>query len=173
MVLLVIAQFIDRGLSLTIPLHVAHLPGIDGSAAMSGIIISVAAAGAALSSSVVARLSMALPIGRLLFVQFLIGGALCSALALATSASTLLVLRTLVALCLGGALTLAYTLGGMIVPSETRGAAFGWLAMGVQIGTAASPLLSGAPAELHPLLRGRSEGALLRGLHDQDAGGGW
>jgi len=146
MVLLVIAQFIDRGLSLTIPLHVAHLPGIDASAAMSGIIISVAAAGAALSSSVVARLSMALPIGRLLFVQFLIGGALCSALALATSASTLLVLRTLVALCLGGALTLAYTLGGMIVPSETRGAAFGWLAMGVQIGTAASPLLSGALA---------------------------
>ncbi|PYN93056.1 MAG: hypothetical protein DMD89_25715, partial [Candidatus Rokuibacteriota bacterium] len=119
--LLVIAQFIDRGLALTIPLHVAHLPGIDASAAMSGIIISVAAAGAALSSSVVARLSMALPIGRLLFVQFLIGGALCSALALATSASTLLVLRTLVALCLGGALTLAYTLGGMIVPSETRG----------------------------------------------------
>src|SRR5947208_449141 len=57
MVLLVIAQFIDRGLSLTIPLHVAHLPGIDASAAMSGIIISVAAAGAALSSSVVARLS--------------------------------------------------------------------------------------------------------------------
>src|SRR5213593_4135958 len=143
MLLLVIAQFIDRGLALTIPLHVAHLPGIEASAATSGIIISVAAAGAALSSSVVARLSMALPIGRLLFVQFLIGGALCSALALATSASALLVLRTLVALCLGGALTLAYTLGGMIVHSETRGAAFGWLAMGVQIGTAASPLLSG------------------------------
>jgi MFS family permease len=31
----------------------------------------------------------------------------------------------------------------MIVPAETRGAAFGWLALGVQIGTAASPLLSG------------------------------
>jgi MFS family permease len=34
----------------------------------------------------------------------------------------------------------------MIVPSETRGAAFGWLALGVQIGTAASPLLTGALA---------------------------
>src|SRR5262249_15172606 len=82
----------------------------------------------------------------LLFVQFLVGGALCGVLAIATNASTLLILRTLVALCLGGALTLAYTLGGMIVPGETRGAAFGWLAMGVQIGTAASPLLSGALA---------------------------
>jgi len=34
----------------------------------------------------------------------------------------------------------------MLVPSETRGAAFGWLAMGVQIGTAASPLAMGAIA---------------------------
>src|SRR5262249_3038276 len=148
MALLVIAQFIDRGLALTIPLHVAHLPGIEATAATSGIIISVAAAGAALSSSVVARLSLALPIGRLLFVQFLLGGALCGGLAIPThtSARTLLRLRTLVAVGLGGALTLADTLGGMIVPGETRGAAFGWLAMGVQIGTAASPLLSGALA---------------------------
>src|SRR5262245_33991913 len=65
---------------------------------------------------------------------------------LARGLPLLLSLRTLTALCLGGALTLAYTLGGMIVPSVTRGAAFGWLAMGVQIGTAASPLLSGALA---------------------------
>lgn len=55
-------------------------------------------------------------------------------------------LRTLVALCFGGALTLAYTLGGMLVPGEARGAAFGWLAMGVQLGTAASPLAMGALA---------------------------
>jgi MFS family permease len=32
------------------------------------------------------------------------------------------------------------------VPAESRGAAFGWLALGVQIGTAASPLLTGALA---------------------------
>ncbi len=146
MILLVIAQFIDRGLALMIPLHVAHLPGLEASAAVPGLIISVAAAGAALSSSVAARLSAALPIGRLLFVQFMMGGVLCGAMALAGSATSILVLRTMVALCLGGALTLAYSLGGMIVPSETRGAAFGWLAMGVQIGTAASPLLTGALA---------------------------
>ena len=79
-------------------------------------------------------------------MQFVVGGALCSALALAGSAITLLVLRAVVALLLGGALTLLYSLGGMIVPAETRGAAFGWLAMGVQIGTAASPLLTGALA---------------------------
>src|SRR5262249_60705342 len=73
MALLVIAQFIDRGLALTIPLHVAHLPGIEATAATSGIIISVAAAAAALASTAVARLSLALPVGRLLFVQLLVG----------------------------------------------------------------------------------------------------
>ena len=59
---------------------------------------------------------------------------------------TLLVLRALVGLALGGAITLAYTLGASIVPGENRGAAFGWLALGVQIGTAASPLVTGAIA---------------------------
>ena len=146
MLLLLIAQFVDRGLALMIPLQVAHLPGLEASAATSGLIISVAAVGAAVSASLVARLSDVMPPGRLLFVQFASGGVFCAAMALAENWVLLLVLRTLAALCLGGALTLAYSLGGMIVPGETRGAAFGWLAMGVQIGTAASPLVTGALA---------------------------
>ncbi len=145
MVLLLIAQFIDRALTLLIPLQVTHLPNVEA-AATSGLIVSVAAAGAALSSMVAARLADVMPVGRLLFYQFVAGGAFCGLMALTTSWPSLLVLRTLVALCLGGALTLAYSLGGMIVPSDARGAAFGWLAMGVQIGTAVSPLLTGALA---------------------------
>jgi MFS family permease len=143
--LLVIAQFIDRGLALLIPLEVAHMPGVDA-AVTSGTIISVAAVGGALSASAGPRLAQELPAGRLLLVQLLAGGALCASMALATHWIALLVLRTLVALCLGGALTLAYTLGGMLVPAETRGAAFGWLALGVQVGTAASPLATGGLA---------------------------
>lgn len=143
--LLLIAQFIDRALSLLIPLRVAHLPGIEPAAA-AGFIISVAAVGAAVSSSVAARLAQVMPVGRLLLAQLLAGGVLCGAMAPVENWVALLVLRTLVALCLGGALTLAYSLGGMIVPGETRGAAFGWLAMGVQIGTAASPLVTGGLA---------------------------
>jgi len=41
---------------------------------------------------------------------------------------------------------LTYSLGAAIVPAEHRGAAFGWLGLGLQIGTAASPLASGALA---------------------------
>ncbi len=146
LVVLLIAQFIDRGLGLMIPLQVAHLPGVVAGAETAGLIISVAAVGAAASASLSARLSAVIPTGRLLLVEFLLGGVLCAAMALAQSWVTLLVLRTATALCLGGALTLAYSLGGAIVPARIRAEAFGWLAFGVQFGTAASPMASGALA---------------------------
>jgi DHA1 family multidrug resistance protein-like MFS transporter len=148
MFMLVVAQFIDRGLGLMIPLHVAHLPGVTAIAATSGAIISVAAVGAAVSAGAAARLADAVPVGRLLFIQLAVGGLFCGAMAVADGWITLLALRLLVALCLGGALTLAYSLGGTLVPAESRGAAFGWLALGVQIGTATSPLITGALAAL-------------------------
>jgi DHA1 family multidrug resistance protein-like MFS transporter len=144
--LLLIAQFLDRGLSLIVPLHITHLPGIEKVAATSGLIISVSAVAAALSANVAARLSRGIPPAQLLLGGLLLGGPLCALLALTQSWATLLVLRTLVGLCLGGTITLAYALGAAIVPAENRGAAFGWLALGVQFGTAASPLVSGALA---------------------------
>jgi MFS family permease len=61
---------------------------------------------------------------------------------------SLMGLRCLTGLFLGGALTLAYSIGGTLVASERRGAAFGWLALSVQVGTAASPLVSGGLAAL-------------------------
>jgi DHA1 family multidrug resistance protein-like MFS transporter len=144
--LLLIGQFLDRGLALLIPLQVAHLPGIDAVAATSGVIISVAAVAATLSANVAARLSRGLPAAKLMMLGLLVGGPLCAAMALARGGPSLLVLRTLVALCLGGVITLAYALGAEIVPGEHRGAAFGWLALGVQVGTAASPLVNGGVA---------------------------
>jgi DHA1 family multidrug resistance protein-like MFS transporter len=142
MALLLVAQFVDRGLSLLIPLQVAHIPGIDA-AATSGLIIAIAAVGATVSASAVARFAQVVPAGQLLLGQLAIGGAFCAMMALAERPVPLLLLRLVVALCLGGTLTLSYTLGGLIVPAATRGAAFGWLALGVQIGTALSPLLNG------------------------------
>jgi len=162
MALLVIAQFIDRGLALVIPLQVAHMADVAAPASTSGLIISAAAVGATLSASLAARLSAVVPTGQLLFGQLVAGGAFCAAMALAQGWVSLLVLRVLVALCLGGALTLAYALGGMIVAAEARGAAFGWLAMGVQLGTAASPLLTGALAA-----------ASLRGAYFLDGALAW
>ena len=144
--MLLIAQFLDRGLALLIPLQVARMVELDRVAVISGAIISVAAVTATLSTNLVARLAHDVPSARLLMLGLLIGGPLCAAMALGRNWPTLLVLRALVGFCLGGALTLAYSLGALIVPGDNRGAAFGWLALGVQVGTALSPLVTGGLA---------------------------
>ncbi|HEX2171767.1 MAG TPA: MFS transporter [Dehalococcoidia bacterium] len=146
--LLFTAQFIDRGLGLLVPLSVARFPDVDPSrvAVTSGIVISVAAIGAAVSANLVPRLAVRFPLGRLLLAAFIGGGLLCLLAAGVQNWVALLVLRTAIALSLGCAVTLAYSLGGLTIPSEHRGAAFGWLAMGVQIGTTLSPLTTGGIA---------------------------
>ena len=146
--LLLIAQFVDRGLSLLVPLKVAALPDVQRIAAVSGVIISVSAVCGTISASGAGRLAQTWPIGCLIVVGCLAGGIPCALMALTSSWVTLLVLRCLVALSLGGALTLAYSLGGHLVPSENRGAAFGWLALGVQFASAASPMATGGLAAL-------------------------
>ena len=146
MALLFAAQFIDRGLALLIPLQVAHLPDIEKIAATSGAIVSIGAIAATTSANVAARLAKEIPAARILLIGLLIGGPLCAAMALPRGWPMLLVLRLLTGLCLGAAITLTYSLGATIVPAEHRGAAFGWLGLGLQIGTAASPLASGAIA---------------------------
>ena len=79
--LLLIAQFIDRGLSLLIPLKVAHLPGVERIAAVSGIIISVSAVCGTISASLAGRLAQSWPIARLLLIGCLAGGIPCALMA--------------------------------------------------------------------------------------------
>jgi DHA1 family multidrug resistance protein-like MFS transporter len=150
--LLFTAQFLDRSLALMIPLQVAQMPGIEKVAATAGAIVSIGAIAATTSANLAARLAREIPPARLLLTGLLIGGPLCAAMALAHSWPVLLVLRALAGLCLGAAITLTYTLGAAIVPAEHRGAAFGWLGLSLQIGTASSPLVSGALAAVN--LRG-------------------
>jgi MFS transporter, DHA1 family, multidrug resistance protein len=146
--LLVICQFIDRGLALLIPLKVADLSGVERIAAISGLIISASAVCGTISASVAGRLAQRWPIGQLLLVGCVTGGVPCALMAWTDTWAPLLVLRCLVGFSLGGALTLAYSLGGQLTPSDTRGAVFGWLALGVQFGTALSPLATGGLAAL-------------------------
>ena len=83
-------------------------------------------------------------------IGLLVGGPLCAAMGLAQGWLSLLTPpgRWPVSAS-GSAITLAYTLGAAVVPGASRGAAFGWLAMGVQVGTATSPLVSGALAAVN------------------------
>ena len=146
--LLLICQFIDRGLALLIPLKIADLVGVERIAAISGVIISVSAVCGTISASLAGRLSQQWPIARLLLIGCMVGGIPCALMAWSGTWVSLMVLRSIVGFALGGAVTLAYSLGGHLAPSETRGAAFGWLALGVQFGTALSPLATGGLAAL-------------------------
>jgi DHA1 family multidrug resistance protein-like MFS transporter len=146
--LLFIGQFIDRGLSLLVPLRVAALPDVTRIAATSGEIISLAAICATASALVAGRLAERWPPQRLLLIGLLAGGLPCALMAWAPGWPSLLLTRCLTGLFLGGALTLAYSLGGALVAGERRGAAFGCLALAVQIGTATSPLVTGGLAAL-------------------------
>jgi len=146
--LLLICQFIDRGLALLIPLKVADLSDVERIAAISCVIISVSAVYGTISAGLAGRLAQRWPIARLLLLGCVTGGVPCVLMAWADTWVLLLALRCLVGLSLGGAVTLAYSLGGHLAPSDTRGAAFGWLALGVQFGTALSPLATGGLAAL-------------------------
>ncbi|HEY7038901.1 MAG TPA: MFS transporter [Methylomirabilota bacterium] len=148
LVLLFVGQFIDRGLSLLVPLKVSALPDVTRIAATAGEIISLAAVCATGSALLAGRLAQRWPPERLLLTGLLAGGLPCALMAFAGGWQSLMVLRCLTGLCLGGALTLAYSIGGTLVTGERRGAAFGWLALSVQVGTAASPLVSGGLAAL-------------------------
>ena len=148
LVLLFVAQFIDRGLSLLVPLKVGTLPDVTRIAATAGEIISLAAICATGSALLAGRLAQRWPAERLLLIGLVAGGLPCALMAFATGWQSLMLFRCLTGLCLGGALTLAYSIGGSLVTGERRGAAFGWLALSVQIGTAASPLVSGGLAAI-------------------------
>jgi MFS transporter, DHA1 family, multidrug resistance protein len=178
--LLFVGQFIDRGLSLLVPLKVATLPDVARIAATSGEIISLAAICATGSALLAGRLAQRWPAERLLLIGLALGGVPCALMAAAGGWQSLMLFRCLTGLCLGGALTLAYSLGGTLVTSARRGAAFGWLALSVQIGTAASPLVSGGLAALSLpgafLLDGAlawlAAGLLLLGAHRLRRGAG-
>lgn len=148
LILLFVGQFIDRGLGLLVPLKVAVLPDVTHIAATSGEIISLAAVCATGSALLAGRLAQRWPAERLLLVSLVVGGLPCALMAFAPGWQSLMLFRCLTGLCLGGALTLAYSIGGALVTGERRGAAFGWLALSVQIGTAASPLVSGGLAAI-------------------------
>jgi MFS transporter, DHA1 family, multidrug resistance protein len=148
LVLLFVAQFIDRGLSLLVPLKVGTLPDVTRIAATSGEIISLAAICATGSALLAGRLAQRWPAERLLLIGLVAGGLPCALMAFTSGWQSLMLFRCLTGLFLGGALTLAYSIGGSLVTGERRGAAFGWLALSVQIGTAASPLVSGGLAAI-------------------------
>lgn len=144
LLILFLAQFVDRILAPLIPLLVSALPvAPNATAGTAGFIIAAGAVAAAISASLFGRLAERWRHARLLLVAFLLGAAGCMAMAAVTQAWELGLLRIGVGLAAGGTLTLAYAQAGAVIPAEQKAAAFGLLTSAVMIGGAISPLAGG------------------------------
>ncbi|NCA14953.1 MAG: MFS transporter, partial [Proteobacteria bacterium] len=74
------------------------------------------------------------------------GAALCAPMALVETPTQFLVVRVLLGLFAGGTVTLVMSLANTRIPSASKGAAFGVISSATLLGTAVSPLVTGALA---------------------------
>lgn len=147
MTVLFLAQFVDRSFGPVLPLYVAALgTPPERVASYAGLIISLAAVGTGISASLLGHLAGRLPVRRLLLLTLVAGVVLCFPMALVQTPLQLLLVRALLGLFAGGTLTLAYSLANKAIPQEGKGAAFGVLSSVALLGSACSPLLTGALA---------------------------
>jgi DHA1 family multidrug resistance protein-like MFS transporter len=153
LVVLFTVNFIGRSFTPILPLHLAEL-GVAPRrlASATGVLISVYSVAAALSATVLGRLTRRRG-PRALLVATLVGGAAAVLpMALVPRFEHFLGLAVLLGLVAGGSLTLCYTIGGLMVPTEVRTTAFGFFSGAALFGGAVSPSVAGLVA--HLALRG-------------------
>jgi len=145
LVVLFLCQVVDRSFGPVLPLYVAELgTPLDQVASYAGLIVSVGAAGTAVSAALLGRLAARLPVQRLLIGTLAAGTLLCLPMAVAQSPFQLLALRVALGLFAGGTITLAFSRANAVVPADGKGAAFGVLSSTSLLGSAFSPLAMGA-----------------------------
>jgi DHA1 family multidrug resistance protein-like MFS transporter len=147
MAVLFLVQFVDRSFGPVLPLYVGELGTPEAAvASLSGTIISLAAVATGVSASVLGHLTGRFSVRHLLLVTLGAGVLLCLPLALVQSPLQLLLVRVLLGLFAGGSLTLVYALANQGVSAREKGAAFGVLSSVSLLGSASSPLVTGALA---------------------------
>ena len=137
-------RFTDRALPPILPLYLVELETPSTQiATVTGLIVSIGAVAATISSMLFGRLAHPGNTRRLLLLS-LAGGVLCSApLALTSGWPQVLALRLLLGLLAGGSLSLAYTLGARLAPPERSAFTLSVLASGGLLGGALAPMFAG------------------------------
>lgn len=153
LVVLFVVNFIGRSFTPILPLHLQDL-GVKPArlASATGVLISVYSIAAALSATMLGRLSRSRPPRGLLLLTLFGGAAAVLPMALVPRFEMLLGLAVLLGLVAGGSLTLCYTIGGLMVPEQVRTTAFGFFSGAALFGGAVSPSFAGLVA--HAALRG-------------------
>jgi DHA1 family multidrug resistance protein-like MFS transporter len=144
LVMLFLVNFIGRSFTPILPLYLQTLGvSADRLALSTGLLISVYSMAAAISAAGLGRASRHLS-PRLLLFGSLLGGALTVLpMALVPSFGPLLLLGMALGLVSGGALTLCYTMGGLLISSDRRATAFGFLSAAALFGGSVSPSVAG------------------------------
>jgi MFS family permease len=176
---LFVGTFAQRSYQPLIPLFVASTGAAPGTvASVTGMIVAGGALAATLSATLASRLVVSFPHARILALA--LSACACGSGLLVCSHTALQfgLLRVAVGLFDGSIPTLAYGLGAAVIPVDHRASAFGVLHSGAQIGSAVSPMLSGALAAVSLRLAFLGNAVLLcagtvvawRGLGARQAG---
>jgi MFS family permease len=153
LVVLFAVNFIGRSFTPILPLHLQDL-GVKPArlASATGVLISVYSIAAAVSATMLGRLSRSRSPRGLLLMTLFGGAAAVLPMALVPRYEMVLGLAVLLGLVAGGSLTLCYTIGGLMVPEQVRTTAFGFFSGAALFGGAVSPSVAGLVA--HAALRG-------------------
>jgi MFS transporter, DHA1 family, multidrug resistance protein len=144
MAVIFFVNFVERSFSPIVALYVLKLGTAPGNAAkIAGLIVSLGLISEAVAAAIMGKqLKTGSP--RKLLLWRLGGGVIaCMPMGLIWTSSQLLVLRVALGLLAGGCMVVIYTLGSQIIPKETRGASFSYLASAALLGGAAGPLVAG------------------------------
>jgi DHA1 family multidrug resistance protein-like MFS transporter len=142
-------NFVERSFSPVVALYVLQLGTTSEHAAKAaGSIISLGLLSEAVAASFMGtQLKRRHP--RPLLLWRLVGGMLvCLPMGLAWTTSQFLVLRIALGLLAGGCIVIVYSLASQVIPAETRGASFSFLASAALLGSAAGPIAAGELAWL-------------------------
>jgi DHA1 family multidrug resistance protein-like MFS transporter len=144
---LLLAQMVDRSYGPILPLYVRDLGAAENEvASFSGLIVSLSAAAMGLSAGASGLVASRWRPDWLLVASLVAGAALCAPMALVETPTQFLVVRVLLGLFAGGTVTLVMSLANTRIPSASKGAAFGVISSATLLGTAVSPLVTGALA---------------------------
>ena len=146
---LLLTQMVDRSYGPILPLYVAHLGTPPNEvASFSGLVVSLGAAAMGVSAGACGLVASRWRPDWMVIASLAAGVALCLPMALAETPTQFLALRVLLGLFAGGTVTLVMSMANARVPAKSKGAAFGVISSATLLGTAVSPIVTGALAGL-------------------------
>ena len=142
-------NFVERSFSPVVALYVLQLGTTPEHAAKAaGLIVSLGLLSEAVAASFMGNQLRRRPARPLLLLRLAGGMLVCLPMGLAWTTPQFLVLRIALGLLAGGCIVIVYSLASQVIPAETRGASFSFLASAALLGSAAGPIAAGELAWL-------------------------